>query len=159
MSSKELIELKRQLDDLLEHKFIRPSVSPYGAPVLFQNKKDGSSRLCVDYRALNQMTVKNKYPLPRVEELLDQLREAKVFSKIDLRSGYHQIRIDQNDVQKTAFRTRYGHFEWLVLPFGLTNAPATFMFLMQRIFHYLLDVYVVVFLDDILIYSKRRRTR
>jgi hypothetical protein len=154
MSSKELKELKLQLDELLEHKFIQPSQSPYGAPVLFVSKKDGSSRMCVDYRALNKITIKNKYPLPRVEELLDQLREAQVFSKIDLRSGYHQIRIHKDDIQKTAFRTRYGHFEWSVLPFGLTNAPATFMHLMQKLFHPLLDTCVIVFLDDILVYSK-----
>jgi len=154
MSPKELEELKKQLDELLQKGLIKPSQSPFGAPVLFVKKKSGEMRLCVDYRALNEITVKNKYPLPRVEDLIDQLKGAKVFSKIDLRSGYHQIRIDEKDVEKTAFRTRYGHFEFLVLPFGLTNAPATFMDLMQQIFHENLDVFVIIYLDDILIYSK-----
>jgi len=154
MSPKELEELKKQFDELLQKGLIKPSQSPFGAPVLFVKKKSGEMRLCVDYRALNEITVKNKYPLPRVEDLIDQLKGAKVFSKIDLRSGYHQIRIDEKDVEKTAFRTRYGHFEFLVLPFGLTNAPATFMDLMQQIFHENLDVFVIIYLDDILIYSK-----
>ena len=127
MSAKELEELKKQLDELLEKGLIRPSQSPYGAPVLFV-KKTGEMRLCVDYRALNKITIKNKYPLPRVEDFIDQLRGAKVFSKVDLRSGSHQIRIDKNDIENTTVRTRYGHFEifFLVLPFGLTNAPAAF---------------------------------
>jgi hypothetical protein len=156
MSRMELEELKKQIDELIDKGFIRPSQSPYGAPVLFVKKKDGSMRLCVDYRALNKITVKNKYPLPRVEDLIDQLQGATVFSKIDLRSGYHQIRIDEDDIDKTAFRTRYGHYEFLVLPFGLTNAPATFMELMQQIFHQYLDTFVIVFLDDILVYSKNK---
>jgi Reverse transcriptase (RNA-dependent DNA polymerase)/RNase H-like domain found in reverse transcriptase/Integrase zinc binding domain/Retroviral aspartyl protease/Chromo (CHRromatin Organisation MOdifier) domain len=154
MSPNELDELKKIIQELLEHGFIQPSMSPYGAPVLFVKKKDGSIRMCVDYRALNKITVKNKYPLPRIDELLDRLKGAKYFSKIDLRSGYHQVRIDEADVPKTAFRTRYGHFEFLVLPFGLTNAPATFMHMMQSIFRKYLDDFVIVFLDDILIYSK-----
>lgn len=154
MSPAELDELKTQLKELIDAGFIQPSKSPYGAPVLFVKKKDGTMRMCVDYRDLNRITIKNKYPLPRVEELFDRLRGAKYFSKIDLRSGYHQVRIHPDDVHKTAFRTRYGHFEFLVLPFGLTNAPATFMHLMQSIFGPHLDDFVIVFLDDILIYSK-----
>ena len=154
MSSTELDELKKQLDELVASGFIKPSKSPFGAPVLFVKKKDGSMRMCVDYRDLNRITVKNRYPLPRVDELFDRLRGAKYFSKIDLRSGYHQVRIDPDDVHKTAFRTRYGHYEFLVLPFGLTNAPATFMHLMQSIFGPHLDSFVIVFLDDILIFSK-----
>ena len=156
MSYPELDELKKQLGEYLEHGWIRPSTSPYGAPILFVKKKDGSMRMCVDYRALNKITVKNRYPLPRIDELFDRLQGAKYLSKIDLRSGYHQIRIAEEDIPKTAFRPRYGHFEFLVLPFGLTNAPATFMGLMHDIFRPYLDNFVVVYLDDILIYSKTR---
>ncbi|CAI7909128.1 unnamed protein product [Closterium sp. NIES-54] len=147
-------ELRQQLDDLLEKGFIRPSTSPYVAPVLFTRKKEGDLRLCIDYRALNAITIKNKYPLPRVEELFDMLGEATVLSKLDLHSSYHQIRLAEDDIKKTAFRTRYGHFEFRVLPFGLTNAPATFMGLMNDIFRPFLDRFVIVFLDDILIFSK-----
>jgi hypothetical protein len=154
LSPAELDELKKQLAELTAHGFIQPSKSPYGAPVLFVKKKGGELRMCIDYRALNKITIKNRYPLPRVDELLDRLHGAKYFSKIDLRSGYHQVRIHPDDVEKTAFRTRYGHFEFLVLPFGLTNAPATFMHLMQQIFRPYLDSFVIVFLDDILIYSR-----
>src|SRR5690606_21987625 len=154
LSATELAELKKQLEELTAAGFIQPSKSPFGAPILFVKKKDGSMRMCVDYRALNNVTVKNSYPLPRVDELFDQLTGAKFFSKIDLRSGYHQIRIKPEDVPKTAFRTRYGHFEFLVLPFGLTNAPATFMHLMHQAFRPYLDRFVLVFLDDILIYSR-----
>jgi hypothetical protein len=154
MSASELDELKKQLDDLIAAGFIQPSKSPFAAPVLFVKKKDGSMRMCVDYRDLNKITIKNRYPLPRIDELFDRLKGAKCFSKIDLRSGYHQVRIHPDDVPKTAFRTRYGHYEFLVLPFGLTNAPATFMHLMQSVFGPHLDSFVIVFLDDILIYSK-----
>ena len=157
MTSVELVELKKQLDDLIAHGFIVPSKSPYGAPVLFVRKKDGSTRMCMDYRALNDQTIKNSYPLPRIDDLLDQLSGATVFSKIDLRSGYHQILIDKDDTWKTAFRSRYGLYEFRVLPFGLTNAPAHFMQLMQEVFHELLDICVVVYLDDVLIYSRNEK--
>ena len=154
LSAKELEELRKQLDGLLESGFIRPSQSPWGAPVLFVSKKDGDLRMCVDYRALNKLTVKNSYPLPRIDDIFDQLKGAKYFTKIDLRSGYHQIRLKDASIPLTAFRTRYGHFEFLVLPFGLTNAPASFMNLMNDIFRDYLDVFVIVYLDDILVYSK-----
>ena len=153
LSQEEMAELKRQLDELLAKGFIRPSVSPYGAPVLFVKKKSGEFRMCVDYRMLNKATIKNKYALPLPEELFDQVRGAKVFSSIDLRQGYHQIRIKEQDVHKTAFHTRYGHYEFCVLPFGLTNAPAVFMRLMNDIMRPLLDKCAVVFIDDILVYS------
>jgi len=139
---------------LLEKQFIRPSVSPCGASVLLVKKKDESLRLCIDYRQLNKYTIKNRYPLPRIDDLIDQLRGASVLSKIDLRSGYHQIRVKAEDIPKTAFRTRYGYYEYQVIPFGVTNAPAVFMDYMNRIFHPFLDFFVVVFIDDILIYSK-----
>ncbi|KAL0550001.1 hypothetical protein IC582_014497 [Cucumis melo] len=154
MAPAELKELKVQLQELLDKGFIRPSVSLWGAPVLFVKKKDGSMRLCIDYRELNKVTVKNRYPLPRIDDLFDQLQGATVFSKIDLRSGYHQLRIKDEDVPKTAFRSRYGHYEFIVMSFGLTNAPAVFMDLMNRVFREFLDTFVIVFIDDILIYSK-----
>jgi hypothetical protein len=154
LSAPEMDELKKQLAELVKSGFIQPSKSPFGAPILFVKKKDGTMRMCVDYRALNNITIKNAYPLPRIEELFDRLQGARFFSKIDLRSGYHQIRIDPQDVPKTAFRTRYGHFEFLVLPFGLTNAPGTFMHLMHQTFREFLDDFVLVFLDDILIFSR-----
>ena len=156
LSQLELTEMKNQVTELLRKGFIQPSKSPYGAPILFVRKKDGTMRMCIDYRALNKITIKNRYPLPRIDDLLDKLNGAKYFSKIDLRSGYHQIRIAQKDVSKTAFRTRYGHFEFNVLPFGLTNAPATFMRAMHEIFHDLLDSCVVIYLDDILIFSRTK---
>jgi Reverse transcriptase (RNA-dependent DNA polymerase) len=129
---------------------------PFGAPVLFIHKKEGMLHLCVDYRALNKVTIKNRYPLLRIDELMEKLVGAKYFTKIDLHSGYHQIRVKEDDVQKMAFRTRYGHFEYLVLPFGLTNAPATFMMLMNNVFHEYLDKFIIIYLDDILIYSKSK---
>nr|KYP46054.1 Retrovirus-related Pol polyprotein from transposon 297 family [Cajanus cajan] len=156
MAPTEMIKLKGQLEDLLEKQLVRPSVSPWGAPVLLVKKKDGGSRLCVDYRQLNKLTIKNKYPLPRIDDLMDQLRGASVFSKINLRLGYHQIRVKEGDIPKTAFRTRYGHYEYVVMSFGVTNAPAVFMDYMNRIFWPFLDKFVVVFIDDILIYSRTR---
>jgi hypothetical protein len=132
MATSELTELKKQLDELQRIGLIRPSSSPWGAPVLFVKKKDGSMRLCVDYRALNEVTIKNKYPLPRIDGLFDQLKGAKYFSMIDLRSGYFQLKIREGDIPKTAFVTRYGQFEFTVMSFGLTNAPTYFMNLMNH---------------------------
>jgi hypothetical protein len=156
MTPKELAELKVQLNELLNKGYIRPSSSPWGYPALFVKKKDQSLRLCVDYWPLNVITVKNKYPLPRIDILFDQLASARVFSKVDLRSGYHQIKIRPEDVTKTAFSTRYGLYEYLVMSFGLTNAPAHFMYLMNSVFMSELDKFVVVFIDGILIYSKSK---
>ena len=150
----ELKELKTHLHKLLDKGFIRPSVSPLGAPVLFVKKKDGTLRWCIDYRHINKVTLKNKYLLLRIEDLFYQLKGAYVFSKIDLRSRYYQLRVKEVDVPKTAFRTRYRHYEFLVMPFGLTNAPAAFMDLMNRVFRPYVDQFVVVFIDDILVYSK-----
>jgi hypothetical protein len=139
---------------LLEKGFIRPSSSPWGAPVIFVDKKDGSQQMCADYRSLNEVTIKNKYPLSRIDDLFDQLRGAYVFSKIDLYSGYHQLKIRNSDIPKTAFTTRYGLYEYTVMSFGLINAPAYFMYLMNKVFGEFLDKFVVVFIDDILIFSK-----
>ncbi|KAF5824178.1 putative nucleotidyltransferase, Ribonuclease H [Helianthus annuus] len=150
----ELKELSTQLQELLDKGFIRPSSSPWGAPVLFVKKKDGTFRMCIDYRELNKVTIKNRYPLPRIDDLFDQLQGSSYYSKIDLRSGYHQLRVRNEDISKTAFRTRYGHYEFLVMPFGMTNAPAVFMDLMNRVCKPYLDKFVIVFIDDILIYSK-----
>jgi hypothetical protein len=154
MTPKELAKLKVQLNELLDKGYIHPSSSPWGCPALFVKKKDQSLRLCVDYRPLNAVTIKNKYPLPRIDILFDQLVGAKVFSKVDLCLGYHQIKIHPEDVPKTAFSTRYGLYEYLVMSFGLTNAPAHFIYLMNSVFMSELDKFVVVFIDDILIYSK-----
>jgi hypothetical protein len=154
MPPNELAELKTQLQDLLEKGFIRPSSSPWGCLAIFVKKKDQTLQMCVDYRPLNEVTIKNKYPLPRIDILFDQLIGARVFSKIDLRSGYHQIRIQPEDIPKTAFTTRYGLFEYLVMSFGLMNAPAHFTYLMNSVFMPELDKFVVVFINDILIYSK-----
>ena len=156
MAPAEMAELKKQLEELLDKGFILPSVSRWGAPVLFVKKSDGSFRLCIDYRGLNRVTVKNKYPLPRIDELLDQLRGAKWFSKIDLASRYHQIPIEPRDVRKTVFRTRYGHYEFVVMPFGLANAPAAFMKMMNGIFREYLDEFVIIFTD---VYSCTPRPR
>ncbi|PKA62661.1 RNA-directed DNA polymerase like [Apostasia shenzhenica] len=150
----ELQELKTQVHELLDKGYIRPRVSPWGAPVLFVKKKDDTLRMCIDYRELNRVTIKNKYPLPRIDDLFDLLHGASVFSKIDLRSGYYQLKIKNKDIPKIAFRTRYGHYEYLVMLFGLTNPPATFIDLMNRVFHPYLDQFVIVFIDNILIYSK-----
>ncbi|CAI7815463.1 unnamed protein product, partial [Closterium sp. NIES-54] len=151
-----LDELRKQLDYLLEKEFIRPSSSPFAAPILFTPKKDGGFRLCIDYRALNRATIKSRYPIPRVDELIDQLRTARVFLKIDLRGGYHQIRVNPPYCPKTTFRTRYGSFEYNVMPFGLTNTLATFQMTMSEAFRPLFDKCVIVYLDDILIYSPDR---
>ena len=153
MSPLELRTLKEQLDELLRLGYIKPSTSPWSSPVLFVKKKDGTMRLCVDYRALNALTIKNKYPLPLMVEFFDRFKNSRYYTKIDLQSGYHQLRIIANDIPKTAFGTRYGHFEYLVMPFGLTNAPASFQAFMNSIFEPYLDDFVVVYLDDVLVYS------
>ncbi|GKD45309.1 reverse transcriptase domain-containing protein [Tanacetum coccineum] len=153
----EMKELAEQLKELSDKGFIRPSSSPWGAPILFVKKKDGSFRMCIDYRELNKLTVKNRYPLPRIDDLFDQLQGSSIYSKIDLRSGYHQLRVREEDIPKTAFRTRYGHYEFQVMPFGLTNAPAVFMDLMNRVCKPYLDKFVIVFIDDILIYSHNEK--
>ena len=152
MAPVELQELKVQLQELLDKGFIRPSTSPWGASVLFAKKKDKTLRLCIDYRQLNRVTIKNRYPLPRIDDLFDQLRGVRVYSKIDLRTGYHQLRVRETDIPKKTFRTRYGHFEFTVMLFGLTNAPTAFIDLMHRVFQPHLDQFFVVFVDDILIY-------
>jgi hypothetical protein len=154
MSSNEPDELKKQLKKLLEQGFVRTSASPWGSPVLFVEKKDGTKRMCLYYRTLNSMTIKNKCPLTRIEDLLDRLKKVKFFSKIDMRSGYHQMKIREQDIPKIAFTTRYGLYEFVVVSFGLTNAPAYFMNLMNKVFMEELDRFVVMFIDDILIYSE-----
>ena len=153
LSQSELLALREFIEENLRIGFIRPSRSPHGAPVLFVRKKDGSLRLCVDYRGLNRISRKDKYPLPLLADLLDAPRKARIYTKIDLRHAYHLVRIADGDEWKTAFRTHYGSFEWLVMPFGLTNAPAAFQRFMNDIFSDMVDVSVVIYLDDILIYS------
>ncbi|GJX46958.1 putative reverse transcriptase domain-containing protein [Tanacetum coccineum] len=150
----EMKELVEQLKELSDKSFIRPSSSPWGAPILFVKKKDGSFRMCIDYRELNKLTMKNCYPLPRIDDLFDQLQGSSIYSKIDLRSSYHQLRVRKEDIPKTAFRTPYGHYEFQVMPFGLTNAPAVFMDLINHVCKPYLDKFVIVFIDDILIYSR-----
>ena len=154
MTPVELQELRVQLQELLYKGFIRQSTLPWGAPVLFAKKKDKTLRLCIDYKQLNRVTIKNRYPLPRIDDLFDQLRGARVYSKIDLRTGYHQLRVKDTDIPKIAFRMRYGHYEFTVKPFGLTNAPTAFRDLMHRVFQPYLDQFFIVFVDDILIYSQ-----
>jgi hypothetical protein len=154
MATPELAMLKEHIKELLEKRFIRPSSSPQGAPMIFDPKTDGTQRLCMDYHALNEVTVKNKYPLPRIDDLFDQLYVACVFSKIDLRSGYHELKIRERDILKTAFISRYGLYEYTMMLFGLTNAPAYFMYLTNKVFMEYLDKFVVVFINDILVYSR-----
>ena len=139
---------------MLQKGYIRPNSSPWRSPAIFVDKKDGSLCMCVDYRQLNDVTIRNKYPLPRIDDLFDQLSGAKVFSKVDLRTGYHQLNIKKEDIPKTAFTTRYGLYEYIVMSFGLTNAPAFFMHMMNKVFMDFLDKFVVVFIDDILMYSR-----
>jgi hypothetical protein len=157
VSGPELVELKKQIDELLEKGYIRPNTSPWATLVLFVEKKDGTKRMCIDYWALNEVTIKNKYPLPRIEDLFDQLRGANVFSKIDLRLGYHQLRIRPSDIPKTTFITKYGLYEFTVISFGLMTAPAFLMYLMNSVFMDYLNKFVVVFIDGILIYSQNEQ--
>ncbi|GKE62184.1 putative reverse transcriptase domain-containing protein [Tanacetum coccineum] len=149
-------ELSNQLQELSDRSFIQPSTSPWGALVLFVKKKYGSFRMCIDYRELDKLTVKNRYPLPMIDELFDQLQGSSVYSKIDLISGYHQLRVRDEDIPKNAFRTRYGHYEFQVMPFGLTNTPAVFMDLINRVCKPYLDKFIILFIDDILIYSHNK---
>jgi hypothetical protein len=156
MTTLELAELKEHFRELLEKGFIHPSSSPWGAPMIFVPKKDedGTQRLCVDYRALNEVTVRNKYSLPRIDDLFDQLRGACVFPKIDIRLGYHQLKVRECDIPKTAFISRYDLYEYTVMSFGLTNAPTYFMYMMNKVFMEYLDKFIMVFIDDILVYSR-----
>src|ERR1700678_154612 len=153
VSQSELQTLREFIDEHLRIGFIRHSSSPHGAPILFVHKKDGSLRLCVDYRGLNKITKKDRYPLPLVSDLLNTAGKARIYTSLDLRHAYHLVQVTEGDKWKTTFRTRYGSFEWLVMPFGLTNAPAAFQRFMNDIFSDLLDVTVIVSLDDILIFS------
>jgi hypothetical protein len=154
MSMLELKELQMKLEELLKKGYIQPSVSPWGAPFLFVKKKDGALGIFIDFKKLNKVTVKNMYHFPRIDDLFDQLRGTQIFSKIDLRSGFHQVRIKEKDIGKNSFKTRYGHYEFTMVPFGFSNAPVFFMCLMNGVFRSYLDKFVTMFLDDILIYSK-----
>jgi hypothetical protein len=154
MTTPKLVELKEHIRELLEKGFIRPSSSPWGAPVIFVPKKDGTQRLCVDYRAMNEVTVKNKYPLPTIDDLFNQFHGACVLSKIDLRSGYHQLKVRECDILKTAFILRYGLYEFTVMSVGLTNASAYFMYMMNKVFMEYLEKFVMMFISDILVYSR-----
>nr|GFA05897.1 putative reverse transcriptase domain-containing protein [Tanacetum cinerariifolium] len=156
LAPSEMQELSNQFQELADRGFIHPSTSPWGAPILFVKKKDGSFRMCIDYRELNKLNVKNRYPLPRIDDLFNQLQGSSIYSKINLRSGYHQLRVRDEDIPKTTFRTRYGHYEFQVMPFDLTNAPVIFMNLMNRVCKPYLDKFVIVFIDDILIYSRNK---
>lgn len=153
MSPAELQEARTQIQDLLDRGYIRPSRSPYGAPILFARKKDGRLRMCIDldYRGLNNLTKCNSFPIPRIDELLEGLTGAKFFSKLDLTAGYHQIRVREEDIEKTAFNSRYGHFAWLMMSFGMTNAPATFQGLMNDVFSDLIGKGVLVYLNNVLV--------
>ncbi|KAD5318292.1 hypothetical protein E3N88_18238 [Mikania micrantha] len=157
LASSEMQELSNLLQELLDKGFIQLSSSPWGASVLFVKTKDGTFRMCIDYRELNKLTIKNRYPLPRIDDLFDQLQGAQCFSKIDMRLGYHQLRIQEEDIPKTAFRTQYGHYEFMVTPFGLTNAPSVIMDLMNWVCKPYPDQFVIVFIDDILIYSRNKK--
>nr|GFB87629.1 putative reverse transcriptase domain-containing protein [Tanacetum cinerariifolium] len=157
LASSKMKELTEQLQELTDKGFIRPSSSPWGASVLFVKKKDGSFWMCIDYRELNKLTVKNRYPLPRIDTLFDQLQGSSIYLKIDMRLGYHQLRVREEDIPKTAFKTRYGHYEFQVMPFGLTNAPAVFMDFLNRVCKPYLDKFVIIFIYDILIYSKSKK--
>ena len=154
----EMNELKLQLQELIDKHYVRLIVSPCGAPIHFVKNKDGTLRLCKDYHQLNKMNIKNRYPLPRIDDLFDQICRATIFLKIDLRSGYHQVRIKDEDIFKTTFKERYEHYEFVVMPFRLTNDPATFMCLMNNVLSKYLDNFVVIFIDDILIYSKTNKS-
>ncbi|GKC69197.1 putative reverse transcriptase domain-containing protein, partial [Tanacetum coccineum] len=156
LAPSEMQELSDQLQELADQGFIRPSTLPWGAPILFVKKKYESFIMCIEYRELNKLTVKNRYPLPRIDDLFDQLQGSSTYSKIDVISGYHQLRVRDKDIPKTAFRTRYGHYGFQVRPFSLTNAPAVFMDLMNRVCKPYLDKFVIVFIDDILIYSRNK---